>query len=208
MQLGRSNREVNQVLSHALYPEIWIGDTHDEPIGSGPLWGNLNTVNCTETRTNPLTRLRQMRQNANNPQLAQHQPSGVQSLDPPRQAAAHAAEICSMVEHLPRHLLWGNQPQVHRQVCNCAHCRSQGSWTPWASWWLSHPPLCLQGRVTVFGIRREWFLFSRFRLTRFFSSFPRWQNSFWGATTLWSLFSFLPTCWHTWWDGNHLGTWC
>ena len=52
-----SNAEVNQVLSYALYPEIQIRDTHDEPIGSGPFQGNLDTVNCTETRTNPSTRL-------------------------------------------------------------------------------------------------------------------------------------------------------
>ena len=197
-----SDTEVNQVLSHALYPEIWIGDMHDEPIGSGPYWGNLDTVNCTETRTNPSTRLQQMHQNANNPQPTWCQLSGVWSLDPPRQAAAHVVETRSMVEHLPRCLLRGNQPWVHRPACSSACCRSQGPWTSWETWWESHPPPCLQGRGTVFGFRRKWFLFSGFGLTRLFYSFPRQRDSFWGTTKIWSLLSSFPTHWCTWWHGE------
>ena len=62
-----SDAEVNQVLSHVLYPKIAIGNRHDEPIGSRPFWGNLNTINHSEERTNPLTRLLPHHQNANNP---------------------------------------------------------------------------------------------------------------------------------------------
>ena len=72
-----SDAEVNSVLSRALYPEIILGDMRDEPIGSGPSRGNLDTVNLSETRTNPSTRLRQTRQNERHLQFARCQLSGV-----------------------------------------------------------------------------------------------------------------------------------
>ena len=100
-----SDAEVNSVRSRALYPEIILGDTRDEPIGSGPSRGNLYIINHSETRTNPLPRLPQTRQNERHSQPAQREPSGVRSLDPPRQATACAAETRSVVERLPQHPL-------------------------------------------------------------------------------------------------------